>query len=89
MTALDDYAQLATALNSPYRHAAAVTPSDTVDLIDVSRALFVGGTGNLAVITEGVETVALTGIAAGTELRLCVSRVKATGTTATNITALW
>ena len=41
MTAIDDYAQLATALNSPYRHAAAVSPSDTVDLADVSRALFV------------------------------------------------
>lgn len=87
--ATDDYAQYATGLDTPYRHAASVSPSDSVDLTNVTRGIFVGGAGNLVVITEGGETVTITGVTAGTILRLCAGRVKNTGTTATNIVALW
>jgi hypothetical protein len=87
--AIDDYGQLQAGLDSPYRHAAAVTPSDTVDLSDVTRAIYVGGAGNIALITEGGETVTLTGATVGTVYRICASRIKSTSTTATNLVAFW
>lgn len=68
--------------------AQAVTTSDTVDLTNVSRALFVGGAGNVVVIMFDGTTVTFTGVTAGTILPIRVSRVKATGTTATNMVAL-
>lgn len=67
--------------------AAAVTASDVTVLSGVV-GLFVGGAGNVAVVTARGTTVAFTGVAAGSTLWLSVTKVKATGTTATNITAL-
>lgn len=88
--AIDDYVQLQTGLDSPYRHGGAITPSDTVDMSNVSRAIYVGGTGTITYISEQGETVALLGnIPVGAVLRVCASRVKATGTTATNLVAFW
>jgi hypothetical protein len=87
--ATDDYAQFATGLDSPYRHAAAVTPSDTVDLTNVTRAVYVGGAGNVVLVTEQGETVTLTGATVGSVYRVCASRIKSTSTTATNLVALW
>jgi len=88
--ATDDFANLASGLSSPYRHGAAVSPSDTVDLTNVSRAIYVGGTGTLTYISQGGDTVALLGnIPVGTVLHVCASRVKLTGTSATNLVALW
>jgi hypothetical protein len=53
------------------------------------QALQVGGGGNLKVDTAGGQVgVTLTGVAAGL-LRLRVTRVYQTGTTATGLVALW
>lgn len=70
--------------------AAVVTPSDTVDLAFVSRALYVGGAGNITVIMAGDgSTVLFSAVPAGLVLPIRVNRVKATGTTATLIVAMW
>lgn len=71
------------------RHAAVVTASDTVDLTAVSRALWIGGAGNINVITQGGETVLISGIQAGTLIPIRVSRVLSTNTTATLIVNLY
>jgi hypothetical protein len=76
-------------LASPCDNAAAVTPSDANDLTVVTRGLFVGGAGNVEVITHGGQTVIFTGVVAGSILPIRVTRVKAASTTATNIMALW
>jgi hypothetical protein len=89
VAAVDDYVQLSTGLDSPYRHAAAVTPSDSADLTNVTRAIYVGGAGNIVLVTQGGETVTLTGLLVGVVYRVCASRIKSTSTTATNIVALW
>ena len=89
MPATDDYVHLQTALDSPYRHAAAVTPSDTLDLTNVTRGIFVGGLGSIALVTEGGETATLVSPTMGAVLRISASRIKATGTTASNLVALW
>lgn len=76
-------------LESPPSHAAAVTPDDATDLTYTTRALWVGGAGNISVITLGGETVTITGVLAGSLIPIRVNRVRSTSTTATNILALW
>lgn len=66
----------------------AVTPHDT-NRIDPTKALWVGGAGNVAVEFVGDDaSVTLTGVPAGTKLDVAVVKVLATGTTATAIVAL-
>ena len=70
-------------------HAAAITPSNTVDLPTPAYAIYVGGAGNITLDTVGGETsVLLTAVPAGTVLTLAVKRVRATGTTATALVAI-
>ena len=76
--------------------AAAVTPSDTVNIPSVSGGtndegciLYIGGTGNVKVLTIGGDEVVFAGVPVGTTLQVRVLRVFATGTAATNIVALW
>ena len=78
--------------------AAAVTPSDSVDVPSVSTqdgsgnngcVLYIGGAGNLKVTTAGGDEVTFSSVLAGSFLPVQVVRVWATGTTATNIIALW
>jgi hypothetical protein len=74
------------------RHAEAVTPSDTVDLSHVTSAIYVGVTGDLAMILANdpdVAPVTFKAVPAGTLLQLQCRRVMATGTTASSIVALW
>ncbi len=73
----------------PITGAVAVTPADGSDLTDVTRALWIGGAGNVAVVTLDGSTVTIKGVQAGTLLPIRVSRVKSTGTTATDILALY
>jgi len=76
--------------------AAAVTPSNTVNIpyvgggdINWDCVLYVGGAGNIRVLTAGEDDVTFFGVAAGTFIPVQVKRVFATSTTATNIVALW
>jgi len=81
----DKYAGSGDDLLSPASHAAAVTTSD--DLPFASKQLWVGGAGNVTLITVGGDTVAYNSVPAGTYLKVRAARVKSTGTTATNIVA--
>ena len=74
-------------LLSPAFHAGGVTPSDSAQLTFVSKRLWVGGAGNVQLITAGGEAVTYVGVPAGTYLTVRAVQVKATGTTATNIVA--
>ena len=76
--------------------AAAVTPSNTVNIPSISGpqaarpcVLYVGTGGNLKVITEGGDEVTFVNVQDGTFFPVNVLRVFATGTTATNIIAIW
>jgi hypothetical protein len=53
------------------------------------RALYIGGAGDLAVTTSLGEVVTFVGVQAGTILPIRVKRVNTSGTTATNILALY
>lgn len=51
--------------------------------------LYIGGAGNLRVLTEGGDDVTFNGVLAGSYFPIQVYRVFATGTSATNIIAIW
>lgn len=64
----------------------AVTPSDTTVYNPPLRGLYVGGTGNVAVVAASdTSSVTLNTVPAGTFVPVIASKVLATGTTATNI----
>lgn len=70
--------------------AVAVTTSDSTDLArGATKALYIGGAGNVAVITSGGDTITFTAITVGSFHPISVKRVLATGTTATNIVAVY
>jgi len=69
-------------------HAAAITPDDVANL-DALSFVYVGGDGNMAVVTKEGDTVTFTAVVAGTILPLLVKRVNDTDTTATNLVAMW
>lgn len=73
--------------NQNYRRAAAVTPSDTAEIQGL--ALYVGGAGNVALITEGGDTVTFTAPPVGSIIPIRFTKVLATGTTATLLLRLW
>lgn len=54
-----------------------------------TRKLFIGGAGTLKVTMASGKTLTFTGVLAGSYLDLAVTKVFKTGTTATNIVALF
>lgn len=85
----DKYKSYSPHLESPAENAAAITPNDTTDLTNATRSLYIGGAGNVKIDTVLGDTVTLSGVVAGTVIPVRVSRVYATGTTATNLVGLW
>lgn len=76
-------------LTSPAVSGASVTPSDSLPLSQVTRALYVGTAGDLAVELASGAQVTLAGVGGGAIQPLRVRRILATGTTASNLVALW
>ena len=77
--------------NDPALSAASVTPSDSADLPNYSRMLYVGvgGTGkDVKVTTLNGDIVTFKNVPTGI-LMVQAQKVWSTGTTATEILALW
>lgn len=75
-------------LESPGYDAQAVTPDDAADLPIASRALYVGTEGDVRLTMAGGNAITFRAVQPGF-LPLRVTRVHATGTTATDIVAVW
>ena len=75
-------------LDSPADDFFTITPSDSTDVTDITRAIFVTGAGDISCITRSGNTRTWAGVPASTLLPIRVSRVRATGTTATGIIGL-
>jgi hypothetical protein len=75
-------------LDSPGASAIAITPNNTDALEKISRAIYIGGAGNLTVEMLGGQTVTFVGLSAGCLLPIRVNKVL-TSTTATNLVALY
>ena len=89
MPATDIFSRKRALTADPASNAVLVTPSDSTDLTYVSRAVYVGTTGNMKVTMQDSGTVLFTGIPAGTTLPIRVTRIWSTTTTASTILALW
>jgi len=76
-------------VGEPASNAEIVTPDDNSDLGTVSRALYVGVSGDIAVVMSGGASIIFTGVGSGTVLPIRVKQVKATGTTASLIINLY
>lgn len=70
-----------------FRRAAAVTTSDSGD--NYGTGLYVGGAGNVSLVTEGGDTVTFTAPPVGSVIPVRFVKVNATGTTATLLVRLW
>lgn len=68
--------------------ARAVTPSDST-ILPTTRALYIGGSGDVSVVMAYGTTVTFTALLAGSILPVQVKQVRATNTTATNLIALY
>jgi hypothetical protein len=66
----------------------AVAPSDTVSFTEVPRAIYVGVTGDVTMVDSVGNTVLFKAMPVGEHAEQ-PSQIKATGTTATNIVALY
>lgn len=90
MPATDNFSRFQVGDNNEYRNAVAVTPHDTNELANVTRAIYIGGgSGALKVDLVDSGTVTFSGLVTGTVLPVRAKKVYSTGTSATNIIALW
>lgn len=70
---------------SQARNFEAITPNDGVDLARRYKAVFVGGAGDISLVGDSSPSGVVHTVPAGSVLVCSPVRVRATGTTATNI----
>jgi hypothetical protein len=85
--AIDQFQGNIPGLHSPAIKIESVTPSDTVDLVAVTRAINVAVSGVVKLITADGTTGDIY-VAAGVAFPIRASRILATGTTASGIRGL-
>lgn len=87
---IDNFEKMTGSLTGPACANAAITPDDATDLPAVPRAIYVGGGGTVVIV--GKDETSDDGIAficpSGALLPIRARRIKATGTTATNLVAV-
>ena len=88
MPIADPYADLVPATDGPLVGGFAVTPA-VADLPVVTRALMVGGAGDVAVVLRNGNQITLPGLQPGAVYPIRVTRVLVAGTTATGIVGLY
>lgn len=75
--------------HSPANGGQEITPNDSVDLNEISRALYIGSDGNVSVETGDGTILIFKNVVGGSILPLQVRKVLATGTTSADIVAMW
>ena len=87
MPATDNNNELARDMTTPLEDGFAITPHVSDELAQVTRAIWVGGAGNLVVVLKSGAELTISGILAGTLLPIRAKAVRATST-ATNLVGL-
>jgi hypothetical protein len=88
----DNFAKFSNTLDAPAKNGYAISPNDSADLAVSTRSIYVGGAGNikLELVGDAAGTfVILNSAVAGSILPLRVRKVWSTGTTASNLVALY
>lgn len=74
---------------APFNSGFAITPHDSTNFDNLTRAIHVGGAGNMVVVFGDGVAATLTGCLAGHVYHVRAKRVNSTSTTATNLTGLY
>ncbi len=84
----DNFKRHTSSLESPASGAFSITPHDTNPLSEITRAIYIGGSGDIAVKMLAGQEVTFLSLPTGTVLPVRVEQIKATGTTATGLLGL-
>ena len=76
----DRFSGAGDSMNAPAYHAFAVTPHASTALEEVTRALYVGGAGNVVAVLHSGAEVTFVGVGAGTVLPIRASHIRDTST---------
>lgn len=85
---MDEFKTYQNSLSAPALSAEPVTPSDSILLPLASRAIYIGGTGDLHVRMASGDDVTFRNLQAGAVYPFRLEQVFATGTTATHMISL-
>jgi hypothetical protein len=75
-------------MSGPASHGFAVTPSDSTLLAETTRGIYVGTGGTIAALMLSGASVSFVAVPSGATLPVRLTKIMATGTTASNIVAL-
>jgi hypothetical protein len=84
----DRFQNSSPSLAGPASHGFAVSPSDSALLAETTRGLYVGSGGTIAALMLSGASVTFVAVPAGSVLPVRLTKIMATGTTASNILAL-
>ena len=84
---MDQFENRSPGLESPASGGAALSPDDNADLAQVTRALWVGTSGDVSVVLKSGDAVTFKNATGWMPMR--VARLMATGTSATGIVGVW
>lgn len=86
----DSFSNRADQVSAPATRAVAIIPSDTVAVADIPKALYVGTGGTIAMRgVAGTSDQSWKNVPSGTVLPFRAQYVRATGTTAADMLALY
>jgi hypothetical protein len=83
------YAEGQRQLGEPASNTAAIAPSNSSPLQYVTRALWIGGAGSLAIVDASGNSTTFVGVPAGVMLPIRCQQVRSTGTSCSGIVGLW
>ncbi len=87
--AADPFSNASLAVSAPARGGATVVPHDTTELAKVTRGIYVGGAGDIVLVTADGDTLTFKAVPVGSLLPVQAKIIKSTSTTATLMLALW
>ena len=85
---MDQFKDFPSTLTSPAAHAIAIIPNDTVPMAVVTRAVYVGQTGDVSVEMQSGQIVTYENVQGGTILAIRALKIRQTGSTATGLIAM-
>jgi hypothetical protein len=84
----DEFASYQGGLTAPARAGAPITPSDTAELPETTRALYIGGTGSVRLRLASGDVVDFPALMGGVVYPFRVTQVMLSGTSATGLIGL-
>jgi hypothetical protein len=84
----DRFQNSSPSLTGPASHGFAVTPSDSTLLSETTRGIYVGTGGTIAALMLSGASVSFPAVPSGAILPVRLTKIMATGTTASGIVAL-